>query len=76
MRDRQSVTTNLLLHSWPNHVAQGTRVHIYRWLDSAKARKEADSKHLQSLPVIETKKKWTLKKHPGKLIIPTSLHQA
>ena len=45
--------------------SSGTRLHIYRWLDSDKARNEAESKDLQSLPVLETKAKWTEKIHPG-----------
>ena len=45
--------------------SSGTRLHIYRWLDSHEARKEAGVKELQSLPVLETKGKWTEKIHPG-----------
>ena len=45
--------------------SSGTRLHIYRWLDSDKAREEAGVKELQSLPVLETKNKWTTKIHPG-----------
>lgn len=45
--------------------SSGTRLHIYRWLDSHKARKEAGVKELKSLPVLETKSKWTEKIHPG-----------
>ncbi|KAE8146529.1 nucleoside phosphatase family-domain-containing protein, partial [Aspergillus avenaceus] len=45
--------------------SSGTRVHIYRWLDSAIARKEGDSKDLKSLPEIKTKPDWTKKIHPG-----------
>ena len=45
--------------------SSGTRLHIYRWLDSDKARKEAGVKELESLPVLETKGKWTEKIHPG-----------
>lgn len=44
---------------------QGTRLHIYRWLDNATARSAGNTKALQSLPVIETKSKWTHKIHPG-----------
>ena len=40
-------------------------MHIYRWLNSKTARKEASSEELQSLPVIETKSKWSKKIHPG-----------
>jgi Golgi apyrase len=45
--------------------SSGTRVHIYRWLNHAKAVKEADAVELRSLPKLETKKKWTMKIHPG-----------
>ncbi|KAM0797132.1 golgi apyrase [Usnea florida] len=45
--------------------SSGTRLHIYRWLDGAKAREEAGVKALESLPVLETKNKWTEKIHPG-----------
>ncbi|KAF2121395.1 nucleoside phosphatase family-domain-containing protein [Lophiotrema nucula] len=45
--------------------SSGTRVHIYRWLNSDKARAKASDAQLQSLPVIETDKKWTKKIHPG-----------
>jgi len=45
--------------------SSGTRVHIYRWLNSAKARDKATQAQLNTLPVIETKKKWTKKIHPG-----------
>lgn len=41
-------------------------MHIYRWLDSTTARKDANAKELKSLPVIKTDKKWTKKIHPGK----------
>jgi golgi apyrase len=45
--------------------SSGTRVHIYRWLDSAVARKEAKDPELHSLPSLETHGKWTKKIHPG-----------
>jgi Golgi apyrase len=45
--------------------SSGTRVHIYRWLDSAKALLNATPKELQSLPKLMTKKKWTKKIRPG-----------
>jgi golgi apyrase len=45
--------------------SSGTRVHIYRWLDGAKARLKATPKELHSLPKLTTNKKWTMKKHPG-----------
>ncbi|KAL8665960.1 MAG: hypothetical protein Q9202_001896 [Teloschistes flavicans] len=44
---------------------QGTRLHVYRWLEASKARKDADEKHLHSLPELKTQKKWTQKVHPG-----------
>lgn len=45
--------------------SSGTRLHVYRWLDPAKAQEHASQKHLKSLPKIETKKKWTKKIRPG-----------
>ncbi|THX82726.1 putative nucleoside diphosphatase [Aureobasidium pullulans] len=45
--------------------SSGTRVHIYRWLNTQRARKEGTEVELNSLPELETKKKWTLKIHPG-----------
>ncbi|KAF9739459.1 hypothetical protein PMIN06_001064 [Paraphaeosphaeria minitans] len=43
--------------------SSGTRVHIYRWLKTDKARKnDAD---LHKLPQVSTDKKWTKKIHPG-----------
>jgi len=45
--------------------SSGTRVHIYRWLNSARAAQDADAHELQSLPKLETKKKWTMKIKPG-----------
>ncbi|PYH49779.1 putative nucleoside diphosphatase (Ynd1) [Aspergillus saccharolyticus JOP 1030-1] len=45
--------------------SSGTRVHVYRWLDNAVARKEADGDELKSLPEIKTKSHWTKKIHPG-----------
>lgn len=44
---------------------QGTRLHIYKWLDIAAARKTAGSEQLHSLPVLMTEKKWTKKIHQG-----------
>lgn len=38
---------------------------MYRWLNHARAVKEADAAELHSLPKLETKKKWTLKIKPG-----------
>ncbi|KAF2188202.1 hypothetical protein K469DRAFT_90936 [Zopfia rhizophila CBS 207.26] len=45
--------------------SSGTRIHIYRWLNSDIARKKASETQLQSLPVLETDKKWIKKIHPG-----------
>ncbi|KAG9246213.1 nucleoside phosphatase family-domain-containing protein [Calycina marina] len=45
--------------------SSGTRVHIYRWLNSARAQHDASAFELQSLPKLETKKKWTKKINPG-----------
>ncbi|KAH7089187.1 nucleoside phosphatase family-domain-containing protein [Paraphoma chrysanthemicola] len=45
--------------------SSGTRVHIYRWLNTKKAKEKASQAQLHSLPVIETDKKWTKKIHPG-----------
>ncbi|KAH6660678.1 GDA1/CD39 family protein [Truncatella angustata] len=45
--------------------SSGTRLHIYRWEDPAKAIKDADDEDLASLPKVETKKKWTEKIRPG-----------
>lgn len=45
--------------------SSGTRLHIYRWKDPAKARKHASAQDLRSLPKLETEKKWTKKIKPG-----------
>ncbi|RDW80756.1 hypothetical protein BP5796_05454 [Coleophoma crateriformis] len=45
--------------------SSGTRVYIYRWLNSARALHDADATALKSLPKLETKKRWTLKINPG-----------
>ncbi|KAL4949221.1 nucleoside phosphatase family-domain-containing protein [Aspergillus filifer] len=45
--------------------SSGTRVHVYRWLDNAVARKESDKHNLKSLPEIKTKSDWVKKIHPG-----------
>jgi Golgi apyrase len=45
--------------------SSGTRVHIYKWRDPSIARQGASVKALHSLPVLETKDKWTNKIHPG-----------
>ena len=38
---------------------------MYRWLDPTHARSIGNAQQLQSLPAIETKKKWTRKTKPG-----------
>jgi Golgi apyrase len=43
--------------------SSGTRVHIYTWLKSDKARKHEANLH--KLPEVTTDKKWTKKIHPG-----------
>lgn len=45
--------------------SSGTRVYVYNWKNAANARDSASAKELQSLPRIETKKKWRKKVHPG-----------
>lgn len=45
--------------------SSGTRLHIYKWKDPAKARKHASKDELHSLPKLETEKKWTKKIKPG-----------
>ncbi|KAK2798753.1 hypothetical protein FQN50_008735 [Emmonsiellopsis sp. PD_5] len=45
--------------------SSGTRVHVYRWPDSVKARKSASAKELVLLPEVTTKEDWTKKIHPG-----------
>lgn len=40
-------------------------MYIYRWLNHARAVKDADLATLNTLPKLETKKKWTLKINPG-----------
>ncbi|KAL8894665.1 MAG: hypothetical protein Q9192_004137 [Flavoplaca navasiana] len=45
---------------------QGTRLHIYKWVDPSNVRKAAGTADdLHSLPVLRTEKKWTKKLHPG-----------
>ncbi|KAI4124300.1 MAG: hypothetical protein LQ338_004875 [Usnochroma carphineum] len=44
---------------------QGTRVHIYKWLEASNARESANEEQLHSLPHLKTDKKWTMKTHPG-----------
>lgn len=57
----QSFARELTLNS------QGTRVHIYRWLRNAVARKNADAENLKTLPEIKTKEEWVKKIHPGEI---------
>lgn len=45
--------------------SSGTRVHVYRWLNSQRARQDATSHEMLSLPDIHQKKHWTKKKKPG-----------
>ncbi|KAL8702840.1 MAG: hypothetical protein Q9201_003980 [Fulgogasparrea decipioides] len=45
--------------------SSGTRLHVYKWLEPSSARKDADERHLHSLPELKTEKKWTKKIHPG-----------
>lgn len=45
--------------------SSGTRVHVYRWLDNAVARKLSSDKDVKSLPEIKTKQEWTKKIQPG-----------
>jgi len=45
--------------------SSGTRVHVYRWLNAARARQEADADELLGLPKLETKPKYTKKIKPG-----------
>ncbi|KAL5338607.1 nucleoside phosphatase family-domain-containing protein [Aspergillus crustosus] len=44
--------------------SSGTRVHVYRWLDNAVARKKSGH-DLKSLPEIKTKANWVKKIRPG-----------
>lgn len=45
--------------------SSGTRLHIYKWKDPARARKHASKQELSSLPKLHTEKKWTKKIKPG-----------
>jgi golgi apyrase len=45
--------------------SSGTRVHVYRWLNAARARKDAKAEELHSLPKLDTKEDYTLKIKPG-----------
>lgn len=47
--------------------SSGTRVHVYRWLDNAVARKLSSDKDVKSLPEIKTKQEWTKKIQPGRI---------
>ncbi|EOA87052.1 uncharacterized protein SETTUDRAFT_19572 [Exserohilum turcica Et28A] len=55
--------------------SSGTRVYIYRWLNTNAARNKATDAQLHSLPVIETDKKWTKKIHPGISTFGENPHQ-
>lgn len=44
---------------------QGTRLHVYKWLDIEAAREQADPDKRRALPVLVTEKKWTKKVHQG-----------
>ncbi|KAI9893173.1 MAG: Golgi apyrase [Vezdaea aestivalis] len=48
--------------------SSGSRLHVYKWLDSAKAREKASAKDLIELPELITHKKWVKKVHPGMCI--------
>lgn len=45
--------------------SSGTRVHVYRWLNHARARLDATPHDLQRLPDVHQKKKYTKKIKPG-----------
>ena len=46
--------------------SSGTRLHIYRWKDPARALKDAkNAQDLHSLPGLQTKTRWTKKIRPG-----------
>lgn len=45
--------------------SSGTRVHVYRWLNTARARQDAKEGELSNLPKLETKKHYTKKIRPG-----------
>jgi Golgi apyrase len=45
--------------------SSGTRVHVYRWLNAARARQDADAEELLGLPKLETKPHYTKKIKPG-----------
>lgn len=45
--------------------SSGTRVHVYRWLNAARAKQDADAEDLLGLPKLDTKAKYTKKIKPG-----------
>ncbi|KAF2396594.1 hypothetical protein EJ06DRAFT_226412 [Trichodelitschia bisporula] len=45
--------------------SSGTRVYVYRWLNSERARSQASPQELKTLPELVTKKNWTKKTKPG-----------
>jgi len=45
--------------------SSGTRVHVYKWLNSSKAREKANEADLYSLPKLVTKPEYTKKIKPG-----------
>ncbi|KAE9371653.1 hypothetical protein N431DRAFT_484148 [Stipitochalara longipes BDJ] len=45
--------------------SSGTRVHVYKWLNPAKAREDADTEHMHRLPKLKTKPEYTHKIRPG-----------
>lgn len=45
--------------------SSGTRVHVYRWLNAARARQDADADDLLSLPKLQSKPHYTKKIKPG-----------
>lgn len=65
MQAHRLVTPSATSSTPESEKTQGTRMHIYRWLNSEIAREKAGPKQLQSLPILETKGKWTKKIHPG-----------
>ena len=46
---------------------KGSRIHIYRWLNAARAFKNADAKERESLPKVELVKDGIEKIKPGRL---------
>ncbi|KAH9827593.1 Golgi apyrase [Teratosphaeria destructans] len=45
--------------------SSGSRVYVYRWLNAQAARAKGDTRDLNRLPEVKTKKNWRLKVHPG-----------